>query len=274
MTKPALKRRGADHSPAAILPAGIAYSPDGTKLYVADKAGNAIHVLSSATVPKVGRGPVAIAVHPRGTSAYVAAATSGTLVELGNTRNLTVALAGSGIGRVTSVPAGIDCGTLCVAQYSPGTQISLTAIADSGSTFSGWSGDADCGDASVALNADVRCVSTLTSNTPPPSAVSTGASSGGGCFIATAAYGSAMAPEVELLRAFRDRVLMTNAAGRVFVSVYYRYSPPVADLIRPHDAARAAVRAALWPVVWSVRYLNVAADEQVSDRLVTSNARI
>lgn len=63
-----------------------------------------------------------------------------------------------------------------------------------------------------------------------------------GCFIATAAFGNELEPEVVQLRAFRDRVLMTNAAGRFFVTAYYRYSPPVAVLVRKSAVLRVIVR--------------------------------
>ena len=71
----------------------------------------------------------------------------------------------------------------------------------------------------------------------------------GGCFIATAAYGTPLAEEIEVLRQFRDEYLLTNPPGRLFVSVYYRSSPPLADFIDDHPALRPLVRAGLSPVV-------------------------
>jgi hypothetical protein len=74
------------------------------------------------------------------------------------------------------------------------------------------------------------------------------------CYIATAAYGSYLDPHVMALRNFRDRYLITNAPGRALVAFYYRTSPPVADFIARHEAARTAVRLALTPVVYGVEY--------------------
>jgi hypothetical protein len=70
-----------------------------------------------------------------------------------------------------------------------------------------------------------------------------------GCFIATAAYGSMMEPQVKILRNFRDRLLLTNNMGKVFVGFYYSYSLPVADFIAEHDTLRASVRWSLLPIV-------------------------
>jgi len=72
---------------------------------------------------------------------------------------------------------------------------------------------------------------------------------GGGCFIATAAYGSYAAPEVQVLRNFRDRYLATTGTGRLIVAWYYRNSPAAADLLNAHPAFRPAVRAMLLPIV-------------------------
>src|SRR5436305_220748 len=53
---------------------------------------------------------------------------------------LTVSKTGSGAGKVTSSPSGIDCGSTCSHNYNAGTKVTLTAHPDSHSTFEGWSG--------------------------------------------------------------------------------------------------------------------------------------
>jgi hypothetical protein len=73
------------------------------------------------------------------------------------------------------------------------------------------------------------------------------------CFIATAAYGSYLEPDVLTLRRFRDRWLITNAPGRAFVDFYYRTSPPIADVIAKHESLRFIVRVMLTPLVFAIK---------------------
>jgi hypothetical protein len=74
---------------------------------------------------------------------------------------LTVTKAGTGSGTVTSAPAGINCGGNCSEDYPETTVVTLTPTADSGSVFTGWSGNADCSDGMVTMNADKTCTATF-----------------------------------------------------------------------------------------------------------------
>ena len=79
------------------------------------------------------------------------------------------------------------------------------------------------------------------------------ATEGGGCFIATAAYGTEAAEEIDVLRAFRDEVLLQNGLGSQLVALYYEVSPPLADFISEHEGLRTLVRELLVdPVTWLV----------------------
>jgi hypothetical protein len=63
------------------------------------------------------------------------------------------------------------------------------------------------------------------------------------CFIATAVYGTDTAEEINLLREFRDVVLLPGRLGAEFVSIYYEVSPAIAGVISQHSFLRTAVRA-------------------------------
>jgi alpha-tubulin suppressor-like RCC1 family protein len=65
---------------------------------------------------------------------------------------------------------------------------------------------------------------------------------GGGCFIATAAYGTDTATEIDILREFRNKILLPNSLGAKFVSLYYKVSPPIANFISQYEVLRTAVR--------------------------------
>jgi hypothetical protein len=80
--------------------------------------------------------------------------------------------------------------------------------------------------------------------------VQVGSSTGSGhCFIATAAYGSYLHPFVQVLRAFRDKVLLVSSPGRSFVAWYYQVSQPIAGVIARHNMLSAGVRIALLPAI-------------------------
>ena len=70
------------------------------------------------------------------------------------------------------------------------------------------------------------------------------------CFIATAAYGSPFASELNVLRDFRDQILMTTSLGRALVRGYYAASPAMARFILQNDTLRDLTRKALVPFVW------------------------
>ena len=83
---------------------------------------------------------------------------------------------------------------------------------------------------------------------------------GGGCLIATAAFGSEMAPQVQFLREIRDNTVMTTQSGTTFMTgfnqFYYSFSPYVADYERENPVFKEAVKVTLTPLLTSLTLLN------------------
>ena len=73
--------------------------------------------------------------------------------------------------------------------------------------------------------------------------------SGTGCFIATAAYGTPFANEINILRNWRDRWLLRRRIGRLFVKIYYTFSPSVASNIANSEFRKEQTRRILRPIV-------------------------
>ena len=88
---------------------------------------------------------------------------------------------------------------------------------------------------------------------------------GGGCLIATAAYGSEMAPQVQLLREIRDNQLMNTESGSAFMTgfneLYYSFSPTIADMERENPMFKEAVKLGLTPMLSSLAIMQNAESE-------------
>jgi len=138
--------------------------------------------------------------------------------------------------------------------YDGGTVVDLIAEAEEGYRFVEWTGDvgtiADvyAAETTIIMNGDYSIIGNFEKpSTPPPWG------SGGGCFIATAAYGTPTAEQIDVLREFRDVVLLKSTVGSQFVALYYRFSPPIADFIAGNELLRTLVREFLVdPIVWVV----------------------
>ena len=91
-----------------------------------------------------------------------------------------------------------------------------------------------------------------------------GEGDGGGCLIATAAYGSELAPQVQFLREIRDNTVMSTSSGTAFMSgfnqLYYSFSPTIADMERENPMFQQAVRAFITPMVSTLSIMTLADD--------------
>lgn len=76
------------------------------------------------------------------------------------------------------------------------------------------------------------------------------------CFIATAAYGTSMCNELDILRNFRDTYLINNTLGNLLVKTYYKVSPPIANFISHFNILRWVVRQFLKPIIFIIKRYN------------------
>jgi len=83
-----------------------------------------------------------------------------------------------------------------------------------------------------------------------------------GCLIATAAYGSELAPQVQFLREIRDNTLFTTASGTAFMTsfndLYYSFSPAIADMERENPLVRDAIRTLIVPMLSTISIMTLA----------------
>jgi len=146
-----------------------------------------------------------------------------------------LAISSSGCGYVNTPGEGIFA-------YDEGTVIELVANAVGDNPFVEWIGD-------VSTIADVEDAITTITMHGDYAITATFLCGYGMCFIATAAYGTPMAEEIQILREFRDEYLLTNPLGQALVDFYYKVSPPIAEFITEHPSLKPIVRAGLMPAV-------------------------
>ena len=93
----------------------------------------------------------------------------------------------------------------------------------------------------------------------------------GGCLIATAAFGSEMAPQVQFLREIRDNTVLQTESGSAFMTgfnqFYYSFSPAIADYERENPAFKEAVKLTLTPLLASLTLLQYADIDSESEML-------
>jgi len=107
----------------------------------------------------------------------------------------------------------------------------------------------ECGPGTEAVNGYCKLIKTTEPN-------------GGGCLIATAAYGTELAPQVQFLREIRDNTVMSTESGISFMTgfnqLYYSFSPTIADMERENPMFQEAVRAFITPMVSTLSIMTLA----------------
>ena len=139
--------------------------------------------------------------------------------------------------------------------YGEGTVVDLLATPDAGYQFVEWIGNVGTIDdvyaaaTTITMQDDYSITANFESSSPFPFPFPFPFE----CFIATAAYGTPTAEQIDVLREFRDVVLLKSTVGSRFAILYYQLSPPIADFIAGSDLLRTLVRELLVdPVVWIV----------------------
>jgi len=114
-------------------------------------------------------------------------------------------------------------------------------------------------------------LSTLEETMQETSQETSSSEEGGGCLIATAAFGSEMAPQVQFLRELRDNTVLQTQSGTSFMTgfnqFYYSFSPAVADLERENPIFKEAVKLTLTPLLASLTLLNYVDIDSESEML-------
>jgi len=112
---------------------------------------------------------------------------------------------------------------------------------------------------------DVSTFSNNISTEPAKETTSVKSGNGGGCLIATATYGSELAPQVQQLRELRDNQLLQTESGSAFMSsfneMYYSFSPTIADYERENPMFKEAVKLTITPMLSTLAIMENAESE-------------
>ena len=159
-----------------------------------------------------------------------------------------------------TIEGGIEGDLIALEVKSPSGEIILirTVELGPGGTYNlkfKIPASAESGDYDITTN--VELVGTKETQ---PSAGSQTTTSDGGCLIATATFGSELAPQVQQLREIRDNTLLKTNAGSSFMSgfnqLYYSFSPTIADWERENPVFKETVKLAITPLITSLSILN------------------
>jgi hypothetical protein len=171
-----------------------------------------------------------------------------------STANLDKSLLVPGVNSTSALLTGLTTGTRyyvivrAVAQDS--IYAAVTAVVSTSTTSApGSTNESDYSTETSQVLAEQESANSNSADDIPEAPTPFPNLKGEGCFIATAAFGFYSAPQVQALRDFRDRFLLTNAPGRAFVAWYYYYGPKGAHFINQHPWLKVPVRAALLPLI-------------------------
>ena len=171
--------------------------------------------------------------------------------------------AGDVVDLTGNIPGGIEGDLVAIEVKSPSGEIILVRTIELGSEGSyslkfriPLSGES--GMYGISTNVSVEEISETTIQNEFDSQPTSG--DGGGCLIATATYGSELAPPVQQLRELRDNKLLQTEFGTNFMSIfndfYYSFSPIIADYERENPVFKEMVKIAITPMISSLSILN------------------
>ena len=155
-------------------------------------------------------------------------------------RTLTVFQEGEGAGTITSSPAGVTCGAVCSAEFPDSTEVTLTASAQSGSVFSGWSGGgcSGSGTCTLTMDRDISVTATFDLHTGSPSDLSILEPSGG---------------DDQADRTFTITWDDGDPTGEAWISLYY--DPDAAGVDGTLIASRIAASSTTNQHIWRTRFV-------------------